>query len=77
MPKKNGKKESVDVGAEIHQLVGRVHRLKIQMGQSINSATIERYQKECDEKEAMLNKLSEKHQDLISKELAALDYVPK
>lgn len=75
--KKNGKKDLEKIAAEIHQLVGRVHRLKIQIGRQTNPVTIDRYQKELDVKEVALNKLSVKHQDLINKELAALDYVPK
>lgn len=70
-------KKAAKVAAEIHQLVGRVHRLKILMGRQANPDTHDRYQKEFDEKEAALNKLSAKHHKLINKELAALDYVPK
>ncbi len=63
--------------ADIRTLVGRVHRLKILMGRGANPDTIDKYQKELDAKNAALNELAKKHQDLISKELAALDYVPK
>ena len=77
--KRNGaaKADPENIAAEIHQLVGRVHRLKILMGRGANPDTIDKYQKELDAKNVVLNKLAEKHQGLINKELAALDYVPK
>ena len=75
--KESAAKDKPDIAAEIHQLVGRVHRLKILIGRGANPDTIGRYQKECDEKEVVLNELSAKHEGLINKELAALDYVPK
>lgn len=75
--KRNGAAKKVDVAAVVHQLVGRVHRLKILLGRQANPDTIDLYQKECDKKEAALNDLSKKHQDLINKELTALGYVPK
>ena len=77
--KRNGaaKADPEKVAAEIHQLIGRVHRLKILMGRGANPDTIDKYQKELDAKNVVLNKLAAKHQGLINKELAALDYVPK
>ena len=77
--KRNGaaKADPENIAAEIHQLVGRVHRLKILMGRGANPDTIDKYQKELDVKNVVLNKLAAKHQGLINKELAALDYVPK
>lgn len=79
MPK-NGKKNGaakIDYAAHIHQLIGRVYRLKILIGRQTNPDTIRRYQSELDAKEAELNKLSTKHQELINKELDDLGYVPK
>lgn len=80
MPEKKKRQpaaKKADPAAEIHQLVGRVHRLKILLGRQAKPATIACYQEECDEKESVLNKLSEKHEGLVNKELAALGYVPK
>jgi len=77
--KRNGaaKADPENIAAEIHQLVGRVHRLNILMGRQARPETHDIYQKELDAKNVVLNKLAEKHQGLINKELAALDYVPK
>ena len=79
MPEKKKKRGAVkkDQTVDIHQLVGRVHRLKILIGKGANPDTIARYREECDAKEKVLNELSETHEGLINKELAALDYVPK
>ena len=75
--KRAAKADPVKVAADIHQLVGRVHRLKILIGRGANPDTIGKYQKELDAKEAALNKRALKHQELINKELTALGYVPK